>query len=191
MWPWGHVGFGYLLYAVAVRATGKRATAGGSLAVGFGTLAPDLIDKPLAWWVAVLPNGRSLGHSLFTAGLVVGVVVAYCRATDRSHVGAAFGLGYGSHLFADALYPLVGGDWYYLGFLAWPVVPPISYPTDKSFLAHLATLDVGWQFGLEAGLALLAAGVWWRGGLLGLRPVTAAVRATVVAAGRVLGWRTE
>lgn len=37
----------------------------------YATQLPDLIDKPLAWSVGILPTGRSLAHSLLTASLVL------------------------------------------------------------------------------------------------------------------------
>jgi hypothetical protein len=41
-------------------------TAGGLAAalVAVAALLPDLVDKPLSWWLDVLPAGTSLAHSL-------------------------------------------------------------------------------------------------------------------------------
>ena len=74
MWPWGHVALGYLFYSLYVHWRHDRPpSAPAAIAVGVGTLLPDVIDKPLAWWAAVLPNGRSLAHSAVVMGLVLGL----------------------------------------------------------------------------------------------------------------------
>lgn len=136
MWPWGHLAAGYLCYSVYCRFVADRAPRGVPTVVAlFGTQTPDLVDKPLAWTLGVLPSGRSLGHSLVTVAVVTPVVWWVARRRDAEPLAAAFGLGYLVHLFTDALYPLLELDLVRAGFLAWPLVPQPGY--DESSLGVL------------------------------------------------------
>ena len=136
MWPWGHFGLGYLLSLLVARDTAvPSAGLAPTAALAVGTQFPDMVDKPLAWTVSLLPNGRSLAHSVFITALVIGAVVVLTRRYDIPAVGTAFGLGYVSHLAGDSLYPFLAGDFESLGFLLWPVVPPIEYQSITSTAA--------------------------------------------------------
>lgn len=180
MWPWGHLAVGYLLYASFTRLANDRIpTASATIALAVGTQFPDLIDKPLAWWLAVLPNGRSLAHSIVTALLVVTVLGVVARRRGHLALAVSFAIGYLSHLFADALLPAITGDWYYLGFLGWPFVPAIEYETEQSFLAHFATLELDPFHQFELLVVALALLVWYRDGAPGLRAVLTAPRRLV------------
>ena len=158
MWPWGHLAAGYLCYRAIARD--RSLAAGPIFALALGTQLPDLIDKPLAWTVTLLPNGRSLGHSLVVA---VPVLVGIALVVDQHRRQAAFALtvGYLTHLGTDALYPALAGDWYYVGFLGWPIVPPIAYADEPAgIVAHL----IGFELTLTSGFELLlvgAAAVLW------------------------------
>ncbi len=71
-----------------------------------GALAPDAIDKTLAWVFGVVPSGRHIGHTPFMAGLLaLGTAVAL----DQSR-GRAFGAAYLVHLV---------GDLWHLGHVPW------------------------------------------------------------------------
>ncbi|HKJ58176.1 MAG TPA: metal-dependent hydrolase [Halobacteriales archaeon] len=164
MWPWGHLAVGYL-----AAATGRREPPGdlAVLVLAVGTQFPDLIDKPLAWNLGVIPNGRSLAHSAIVATLVVVLVWRYAARRDRADLAAAFAIGYYSHLGADALYPLLEGRFGELAFLGWPVLPPIEYTGSTSVVARFAELfrelaagHVAPTFGFELLLVLAAAALW-------------------------------
>lgn len=170
MWPWGHAAVGYLLYTLYRRhRSGLQPQGLPVVALGLGTQLPDLIDKPLAWNLGLLPNGRSLSHSLLVA-VVVGVVLwIIATRLDRQSLAVAFGIGYISHLFADGLYPALAGEFYYLGYLAWPIVPALEYEGGKGVLAYLLAAEPTPTFVFEVVLALVTAGVWYRHGCPGLR----------------------
>ena len=125
MWPWGHLAEAYLCYLLSRRYDGRRPRALPVLALAVGSQFPDLIDKPLAWSLGVLPGGRTLTHSVFFALLVLPSVYAVTRGFDRPDVGAAFAFGYVSHLLADippnAILTAHAGQ---LTFLVWPLLPP-------------------------------------------------------------------
>ncbi|MFC4549728.1 MULTISPECIES: metal-dependent hydrolase [Halorussus] len=170
MWPWGHLAFGYLLYSVLVRVRTRRPPGdAATVALAVGTQFPDLVDKPLAWSLDVLPSGRSLAHSAFTAAFVVFVVWAVLRRRNAETAAAAFGVGYVSHLVGDALDPVLAGDYYHLGFLGWPLVPAIEYPTEQSFVAHFRELSLGSLTSVEAGFAVAITLLWLVDGAPGAR----------------------
>ncbi|MFC7135299.1 MULTISPECIES: metal-dependent hydrolase [Salinibaculum] len=163
MWPWGHLAFGYLCYFVYSRSReDARMTRASIATLILGTQLPDLVDKPLAWTVQLLPNGRSLAHSVFVTALVIVGVTVLARRYRVPDLGPAFGIGYGTHLVGDALYPLIQGDFEALGFLLWPVVPPLEYSTPQSFGAHLARLDLSTTVWFELGLFVTASLIAWR-----------------------------
>jgi hypothetical protein len=179
MWPWGHAAVGYLLYAGYRRVRSETPDHGTALtavtdaqvlALAVATQLPDLIDKPLAWQFDVLPNGRSAGHSLIVfALLAVGAWLVF-RGTDRRGPLGAFGLGYLSHLGTDGLYPALSGSLSKLGYLGYPLVPPIEYPPiEGGFLAHLFAIEFGATGVFELGLTLVAMLVWYADGMPGLR----------------------
>lgn len=176
MWPWGHLGVAYLLVASLARRAGRRPTAGEAVVVALASQLPDLVDKPLAWTFDVIPNGRSLTHSLLTAALVVAAVAWLLRSRGYGRVATAFGVGYLSHLFGDALYPLLSRDVAGLAFLAWPIAPPIEYETGQSFVAHLARLSLDAQVGFELGLTALAFAAWLADGAPGVGVLAAVPR---------------
>lgn len=172
MWPWEHLAAAYLLYSWWSHARWRDApTARAAVVVAVASQLPDLVDKPLGWWLGVLPGGRSLAHSLLTAApaiALVGLVAWYLHA---NRAGVAFAIGYLSHLGGDVLYPLVTKGELRLGFLLWPLTStdpgPVSSPIGHlgelvaAFVAFLAT-PLGGLY-LVADLALLATALvaWW------------------------------
>jgi hypothetical protein len=169
MWPWGHAAAGYLLYSLWTNVGRERAP--GALAtvvLAVGTQFPDLVDKPLAWTLAVLPNGRSLGHSAITATvLTVGVWLAL-RERGHERLAGAFAVGYWTHLLTDGLQPLLALDLYYLTYLGYPLYPPIDYGTDHSFVGMFLGMEFTPFLALEFVLVALAFAAWWRDGRPGL-----------------------
>lgn len=57
MWPWEHAAVGYLLCSAALAARRTVLNDIPVIALGVATLLPDLIDKPLALWLGVFPEG--------------------------------------------------------------------------------------------------------------------------------------
>lgn len=171
MWPWEHLAVGYLCYSLLLHlGFGRSPRNGPTIALVVGTQFPDLVDKPLAWTFGILPNGRSLAHSLLTALVLLALVRFVFYRYRRPWLANAFGIGYLTHLAGDALYPLLAGDLYYLSFLAWPLAPAIEYG-EKSFAAHLPSFELSMFSMAELGLMVLLVGLWLLDGMPGLTPV--------------------
>lgn len=104
MWPWEHALFAYLLYSITSRLLFRRPPDGtAAIAVAVASIAPDLIDKPLAWEFGVFSSGYAVAHSVFFAAPLAVLAVAIARAADRAPVGYAFAMGYLSHLVGDLI----------------------------------------------------------------------------------------
>ena len=131
MWPWEHAAVGYLLYSLWTRVRTRDPPSDlAAVAVLFGTLLPDLLDKPLSWGLGVFQTGYAIGHSVFVAA-PVGVAVGLLAArTDRQRVGIAFVVGYWAHLAGDVLNPLRNGNPPSVDPVLWPVVIGPPYETD-------------------------------------------------------------
>lgn len=169
MWPWAHAAVGYLLYSLSLHHRDARPPSGGAaVAVGVGTLAPDLVDKPLAWYAGVLPTGRSLTHSLLVV-VPVALVLAWVLARrGHAETGRALAVGLVSHPLADALHPLVSGEWVYLSFLGWPLLPSPEYDGPESVLARLRMLEMTPFFAFELLVTAAAIALWAGHGYPGL-----------------------
>jgi len=74
-----------------------------------GSQFPDLIDKPLALQLQLLPTGRVFMHSLPFAIPVWFLVLAYGWKTNRLRGGIVFVIAHASHLLADNYVPLASG----------------------------------------------------------------------------------
>jgi hypothetical protein len=191
MWPWEHAAVAYAAYSLALRTTGRqRPTEISAVALLVGSQLPDLIDKPLAWWLDVLPAGRSLAHSLPFAVPVVAAVLLVTRAFDRGRVGVAFAVGYLSHLPGDVFYPVLLGGRPALSFLLYPFVdiPPgdelaaITKVSDllAGFGSFLTTPRGALYLVGEALLLSLAVGVWAWDGWPGLGLCRRQVRRAII-----------
>jgi hypothetical protein len=147
-----------------------------------GTQLPDLIDKPLAFWFAIFPEGRALAHSLlFAVPLWVCVLLVGYRK-GRTDVAFAFVLGYAAHLPADAANAIIRGDYAALSYVLWPILPVRTYETN-SFEGHLLKLLENVQsltvetlvsepfapFALQVWLVGLVMFIWIVDGFPGLR----------------------
>ena len=170
MWPWDHVAVAYICYSLFARLRGDRPSAVVAAVVVAAAVAPDVIDKPLAWWLAVLPSGRSLGHSAFTATVVVALAAAVQLRTRIRGLTAAVAIGWGSHLVGDVAYPLVVKGDLRVGFLLWPVVPAVDDPSPDAvghlselfaaFVEYLATPAGATYLLLDVTLLLTAVVLW-------------------------------
>jgi hypothetical protein len=162
--PWGHAAVGYLSYTAVRYARERRVPTEWALiaALAVGTQFPDLMDKPLAWELGVLPTGRSLGHTLL---LFVPVVAALWAALpERRRPVAAFAVGWVSHLFADSYTALLGGDLAGAGYLLWPLTDlPASDPSEYGLLTFFLELRFTPAMGFELALTGLAGAVWLAG----------------------------
>jgi ethanolamine transporter EutH len=170
MWPWAHASVGYLLYVGYAHRRGLPLRGPAVLATGLGTQAPDLLDKPLAWTVAVLPAGRSLGHSLlFAIPLAVLCWSVVAGRFDRPAVALGAAVGYVSHLFADGLGAVLSGEWVDLSYLLWPVLALPEYELAPSFAAHFRAFEFSDLTLFGFALTGVAAAVWLRVALLARR----------------------
>ncbi|AFK21349.1 metal-dependent hydrolase (plasmid) [Haloferax mediterranei ATCC 33500] len=121
MFPWEHAAVGYNLISLWARVTNRRLDGWAVLAALFGTQFPDLVDKPLAWSLHVLPSGISLAHSILVSVPVSVVVVLVARRYKMTTVGVAFALGYLSHIPGDLLYSgFFFGNYEVIQAFLWP-----------------------------------------------------------------------
>jgi hypothetical protein len=150
------------------------------LALAVGTQFPDLVDKPLAWYLGVLPSGRSLGHSIFTTIILLAVVHWVATRYQRRELSIAFAVGQLSHLAADSVYPLFEGDWTAVGFVLWPVLSQQGADTDKTILEVLIESSLSLTGLVELLLVIVATALWVShrapGLWLCLRPIRSVVR---------------
>lgn len=157
MWPWGHAALGYLLYAASTRYRYNRPPdRPATLLLLFSTQLPDLIDKPLAWTLPVLPSGRSLDHSLL---LLIPLSVLVSALTVRYQAGdwdSAFAIGVLSHTLIDVLPPVVRGEFAYTTSLVWPLLPPPPYDErGRTILDHFLSLELTPVMAFELVLTLV------------------------------------
>ncbi|WP_122089201.1 metal-dependent hydrolase [Halalkalicoccus subterraneus] len=178
MWPWGHAATGYLLYAAYTRLRYDRPPDGpATLLLLFGTQLPDLIDKPLAWTLLVLPSGRSLGHSLLLLVPLVLIAAVVVRNRDTEWA-IALAVGALSHAIVDVLPAALRGEFAYTTSLVWPLLPPPPYDEQgRTIIGQFLSLEPTPMLTFELVLALVAVAVWWRQG----RPGIDTIRAVVVA----------
>jgi hypothetical protein len=178
MWPWEHLAFGYLLYSALARADSRRPRDADTVILAVTTQLPDLIDKPLAWWLGVLPSGLSLGHSLLSAVPLCLLALALGRRVGDVSLGAAYAVGHLSHLAGDVLYPAVTAGRLRVSFLWWPlgdqpvVTPPGLFSQVAVFLGEYRTF-LGTPTGrlyalLELTVLFLAVVVWAADGYPGV-----------------------
>ena len=171
MLPWGHAAVGYLLYTALVhyRDDVDGVPAGAPvLALAIGTQFADLVDKPLAWYLGILDSGRSLGHSLLTAVVLLAVVHWLATRYGRRELSVAFAVGHLSHLAADALYPLLRGEWAELGFLLWPVLSRPGVEVDRTVTEVIVASTFSPTGLFELALFVAATALWLRHGAPGL-----------------------
>jgi hypothetical protein len=122
MWPWEHVVVGYVAYSLVCHLVFRDSPGGWEAgAVVFGSLLPDLIDKPLAWQFGVFEGGYAIAHSVFVAVPVSIAVGLLARRLGAGRTGLAFALGYLVHLPSDLLPPYVRGDGLAWERILWPV----------------------------------------------------------------------
>lgn len=127
MRPFGHLSVAFLPIVSYVLLKEGRPPSPGLLAVVFvGSLFPDLIDKPLALELDIIPTGRVFMHSLPFAVPVWFVVVGYAWRTNRPRIGVAFAFAYLSHLVADNYTALAAGR--FPRDLLWPFLSPVPRP---------------------------------------------------------------
>jgi len=168
MWPLGHAAVAYLCYTGLCRArnTGPPKEVA-VLAVLVGSQVPDLVDKPLSWYLGILPTGRSLAHSLLVIGPLIGLAYVVASRYGRPEYGIAAGVGAGSHPLVDVVPALWGSA--DPSILLWPLLPLEPYPDGAPSVVGLLVDSLGDPYFLaEFVLAAIAAVVWRRAGYPGL-----------------------
>lgn len=179
MWPWGHFGVAYFCYVASLRVrTDEDQTLAPLLAVGFGSQFPDLMDKPLAWSLTILPSGRSFAHSFLTAAVVIGVCWAVGRRVGHEESVLAFAIGYIAHsltdLGPDVIFGLVQGDMSQLTwttYLLWPILSAPPYPNDSSFAEHFIGLALDPYMVFQFVLFGVAIVIWVLSGMPGVSEI--------------------
>lgn len=183
MWPLGHTAVAYLCYSVLVRARTTGPPDGLVVVVLlFGSQVPDLVDKPLSWYLGILPTGRTLAHSLLVVGPLVAAVYLLSAHYSRSEYGTAFGVGAISHLLVDTLPALWGGA--DPASLLWPLVAVEPYDSGAPSILGLFVESVGNPYFLsEFVLAAVAFVVWRRDGYPGFGVIRRVGRRWIPASG--------
>lgn len=127
MWPWDHLAFGYPLFQV-LRALKPRPQLDDHtfFVLAIGTQLPDVIDKPLALSVGLLPSGLSLGHSFVFLAILTPLAVSISNRFGRPELAGALITGVASHLIGDVLFALLIGSPRPYQFIFWPVIPTVT-----------------------------------------------------------------
>lgn len=172
MQPVVHLAVGYLCYAGYTRwKHGREPTDVPALVAVFGAGLADLIDKPL-YAVGFVPVGRTIGHSLLVAVLIL-LVWTLAVGRDQRTLGVAFAIGYLSHIATDVPWHVLSGDLDELGFLLWPITEMPAYTGVKP-LGTVAGIEVTTLW-LEALVLGVGIALWWFDG----RPGLGAIRRVV------------
>lgn len=181
MWPWEHLAVGYLCYSTFVHLrTGNPPSGSAALVVVFATQFPDLVDKPLSWTFAIVPGGYSIGHSVFVAIPTSLIAFSIARRVGRPAIGAAFAIGYLSHLPGDLAYIYATNGYLATEIFLWPVAPLPSGSSGTGLTEHfvsffrryVATVSSGQLIGfviLEGVLGVISFGLWIFDGAPGVR----------------------
>jgi membrane-bound metal-dependent hydrolase YbcI (DUF457 family) len=111
------------------------------VAVSIGSQFPDLVDKPLAWGVDILINGRMFMHSLVFALPISIVVVVLSIRNDHTTAGAAFAFGYIVHIAGDFYPAFIGPEQYTPSNMLWPLLPPRPI-TKPDFIANSSAIPL-------------------------------------------------
>ena len=155
MWPWGHLGLGYLLALPVLARVDLDGDPVALAALAVGTQLPDLVDKPLAWTFGVMPYGRAAAHSLLVLGTAA-VVLWLVTESDRVRVPLL--AGWASHFVGDVAYPLGEGALGEVTFLAWPLLGLPEPAGDHGILAYVQNVALTGETAFEVGLFALAGG---------------------------------
>lgn len=178
MWPWGHLGVAYLLYSLYAHARFRRPPRlEPALAVVVGSQFADLIDKPLAWGLGVLPGGRTLAHSLLFAGGLIVAVYAASIVRGRVETATAFVIAHLSHLVGDLPPRAFLGYPFGAEFLLWPVLTYPAFDYSERLFESAAVVkrvvspltDPVLFFFSNIAVFVFALGVWYVDGCPGLR----------------------
>ncbi|MHC3436914.1 metal-dependent hydrolase [Natrialbaceae archaeon A-gly3] len=177
MWPWGHLAVAYLLYTLFAHGRyGRPPRSGPAVALAIGSQFPDLIDKPLAWWLGVLPGGRTLAHSLLFAAVLLPAVYALGIRLDLLEAATAFAIGHLSHLLTDLPLLLLAGYPRGAEYLLWPLLDQPTFAPGYALFdapagletAALVLAESSTYARVQVGLFALAAIVWYLDGRPGL-----------------------
>jgi len=153
MWPWGHLGLGYLLAVPLLERYGLDGDYVALAVLAAGTQLPDLVDKPLAWTFGVLPYGRAVMHSLVVVAIAA---VALSALSVPGRVRVPLLAGWVSHLAGDAVYPLAEGAVGEVTFLAYPLVALPEPGGDYGVVSYFRHLSLTGETALEVSLFVAA-----------------------------------
>lgn len=137
MYPAEHFLFALTPLTVYTLARWRRLPSGPMvLLLLVATQLPDVIDKPLAWTLAILPSGRMLAHSVVVSLPILSVLVLLAARRGYGQGAVVFSAGYLSHIVSD-FYPILryGTDYYFFPNLFWPLMTANPDRT-ASFAAH-------------------------------------------------------
>lgn len=188
MWPWEHVLFAYVCYSTYVHARYRtRPDDTPVVALAFGAVLPDLIDKPLAWEFGVVGTGYAAAHSVFIGVPAALLVYGIARRRGAGAVGGAFAAGYVLHLVGDVLLASLSRGRLDLSPVLWPVAGRTSpreqtslldgvYSLLTEYAANLATMELTTVVALQLGSVVFGGILWLLDGRPGLTVVTALVR---------------
>ena len=170
MWPLGHAAVAYLCYTAWTRlGSDRHPDHVPVIIVIFASQFPDLVDKPLAWYVGALPTGRTLAHSLLVLVPLCIAIYLVSHRYDRTAYGIAFAIGAISHAIVDALPALWSGT--DPGFLLWPIISVEPYENGPPTIMALLEASLGNPyFYSEFVLAAMAVVAWRADGYPGLAP---------------------
>ena len=137
MYPAGHFLLAAIPLTIYTVARWRRLPSGPMvLLLLVATQLPDVIDKPLAWTLAILPSGRMLAHSLVVSLPVLTILVLLAARRGYGRYAVVFSAAYLSHIAGD-FYPVVrlGTDYYFFPNMFWPLLAANPDRT-PSFAAH-------------------------------------------------------
>ncbi len=183
--------FAYVFYSLYLRGRYRARPEDWSVvALVFGSVLPDLVDKPLAWQFGLFESGYAAAHSVFVAVPLSLVVILVAKRHGQSRIGAAFAVGYLLHLVGDVLPASLSRGRLYLDPILWPFAEP--HQTDhvanggsfldgvrgllSEYVAQLVTMEVTAVVALQLGSVMFGTALWILDGRPGVKPVTNAIK---------------
>ncbi|WP_336023531.1 metal-dependent hydrolase [Halobellus salinisoli] len=186
MWPWEHAAVGYLAWSVLVHVLRRRPPTGvEAVVVVLASVLPDLVDKPLGWEFGVFSSGYGAAHSVFFAIPVAVGVTHLLDELGRREIGAAFAVGYLSHLPGDLFVGFVREGRLPIERVLWPIrTVESSYPGGfsgtlreylRAYAGELLEGDLGTAAVVGSGALAVCVAVWLYDGAPVLREIFAFV----------------